>query len=461
MGSPGGKNQKGTTRRGFLKMSAVGAAAAGVIGGIGLSSRRANADEIPTPKADPAKFTAGEFPKGPVSASGRVIGANDRILVAVVGCGGQGFGAHVKGLTSKAKDNNIEPIACCDVYTPRIERARKEMAGAENRTIQGEKDYRKILENKDIDAVFIATPEHWHAQIGVHAMEAGKHIYTEKPMTRYLDEAFQLIDAQKRTGKMAQVGIQYTSDPKWHAIGATVRSGKIGPLVSGQGSYCRNAGKGGEWNYNIEASAGPENLDWDIWLGSAPKRPWNDDSKERFFRYRKFWDYSGGILGDLMPHKLGPFLIASGNPEFPTRVTSIGTRKISLDREVDDTVEVLAEFPSGWTMLFTGSTVNEQGLSDVLRGNKATIYMGGDGAKALPERPFSEEIEEIQIAKASAGTVPDHHKNLFEAIRSGKPLNCPLELGAKVQAILSMAEMSSRLNKMMLFDPVTRTVKPG
>ena len=452
------KNSAGTSRRGFLKMGAAGAAA-GILAGI-AGGRRANADDIPVPKADAVKFSGGEFPKGPIAASGRVIGANDRILCAVIGCGGQGFGAHVKGVKSKSKDNNTELIGCSDLFKPRLERAQKEMTVVDGRTIQAEKDYRRILDNKDIDTVFIATPEHWHAQIAVHAMEAGKHVYVEKPMTRYLDEAFQVMDAQKRTGKLLQLGIQATSDPKWHAIGDSVKAGKIGQLVSGQSSYCRNSGKDGEWNYKIE-DASLDNLDWEIWQGSAAKRPWNDDSKERFFRFRKFWDYSCGILSDLMPHKLGPFLISCGNPEFPIRVCSIGTRKISLDREVDDTVEVLAEFPSGWTMIFTGSTVNEQGLPDVLRGHKATIYMGGDGAKALPERPFSEEVEEFQISKATNTGIPDHHRNLFEAIRSGTKLNCDAEFGAKVQCILALAEMSSRTNKTMLFDPATRVVRAG
>ncbi|HYG74549.1 MAG TPA: Gfo/Idh/MocA family oxidoreductase [Planctomycetota bacterium] len=449
--------KSGPSRRGFFKA----AAAAAVAVGMGGASKAVRADEIPTPKADTTKFIGGKFPTGPVQATGRVIGANDRILCAVIGVGGQGFGAHVKTLKAKAAEINIEQIAACDVYQPRNERAAKEIQVEGRPTPMTNKDYRKLLENKDIDAVWVATPEHWHAQISCHAMEAGKHVYVEKPMTRYLDEAFQMVDCQKRTGKVVQLGIQYTSNQKWHDIGAAVRAGKIGPLVSGQGSYCRNAGKGGEWNYGIDNSAGPENLDWDMWLGSAPKRPWNDDAKARFFRYRKYWDYSAGILGDLMPHKLGPFLIASGTPEYPTRVCSLGTRKISLDREVDDTVEVMAEFPSGWTMLFTGSTVNEQGLPDMLRGHKGTVQMGGGGAKISPERPYAEEVEGGEVAKDSGGGIGDHHKNFIEAIRTGKKPNCDVELGAKIQTILALAEISSRTNRMCVFDEKTREIKAG
>ena len=459
------------SRRSLLK----GAAAAFAVVGIGCTEEQraaaaAPAGAAPAAPAAPASgamdmtgFTAPKRMASTVMNPGRVIGANDRIRIAVIGVGGQGFGAHVKGLRSKEKDNNIEVIGAADCYTPRVERAKAEMLKDRDPapTVFAEKDFRRILDNKDIDAVVVATPEHWHAPVSMMAMDAGKHVYCEKPMTRHLNEAFELVDTQKRTGKVFQLGIQFTSNPKMHAVGDFVRAGKIGQLVTGQSSYCRNAGKKGEWNYAIDAGANLDNLDWDMWLGSAPKRPWNDDSKERFFRYRKYWDYSAGILGDLMPHRMGPFLIASGNPEFPTRVTSVGTRKISLDREVDDNVQVMAEFPSGWTMLFTGSTVNEQGLPDLFRGFKASVYFGGDGAVAKPERPFAEEMEETVIAKGGDTGIPEHHKNWIDAIRTGSKLNCPVEFGAKIQTILSLAEMSSRANRMMLFDEKTRTAKPG
>ena len=428
------------SRRSLIK----GAAAAFALTGLGCTgaNRAAAADAAPVAGAVPTSggmdmkpFTAPPIKPSTVINAGRVIGANDRIRIAVLGVGGQGFGAHLKGLKDKAAENNIEVIGASDVYTPRLERAKAEMLKGVDPapTVFVEKDYRRILDNKDIDAVVVASPEHWHAPMCLHAMDAGKHVYCEKPMTRHLNEAFALVDAQKRTGKIFQLGIQFTSDPKMHAIGKYIRDGKIGPLISGQSSYCRNAGPKGEWNYGIDAGAGPDNLDWDMWLGSAPKRPWNDDSKERFFRYRKYWDYSAGILGDLMPHRMGPFLIASGNPEFPTRVTSVGTRKVSLDREVDDNVQVMAEFPSGWTMLFTGSTVNEQGLPDLFRGHKASVYFGGEGAVAKPERPYAEEMEETVITKGSNHDIPLHQKNWIDAIRTGSKLNCPVEFGAKIQ----------------------------
>ncbi len=471
-----------TTRRDFLKVA--GGAAAGVLvtglsGKASVAAAEKTAGAVPVPKAEPAKFSGGKLPKGPVMATGRAIGANDRINVGFVGTGGQGH-VHVRNFTDKhVKENNIQPVAVCDVYLPRLERNRAyitEKGGVSS--VQAEKDYRRLLENKDIDAIVISTPEHWHAQIAVHAMEAGKHVYIEKPMTRYLDEAFQILDAAKRTGRVVQIGSQRCNDHRYHAAGEAIRSGKIGPLVSGQGSYTRNAGTKGEWNYAIDADAGPNNLDWEMWLGSAPKRPWKadgsgaaqgeqrerDDSKTRFFRYRKYWDYSAGILGDLMPHTLHPFLIASGNPEYPVRVTSTGTRRISTDREVDDTVQVLAEFPSGWTMLWIGSTVNEQGLPDLIRGHKGTIYFpgGGGGLEMRPERPYAEEIEASLPATEGPGeSVPGHEADWLLAIRTGKKPNCDIDLATKVQTIISLAEMSARTDKTILFDEKTRKVTAG
>jgi predicted dehydrogenase len=266
----------------------------------------------------------------------------------------------------------------------------------------------------------------------------------------------------------------------YHAAGQAIRDGKIGKVVMGQGSYTRNS-QNGEWNYGIDGGMTPETLDWDLWLGSAPARPWDAsakgagdgegrermDSKARYHRYRKFSDYSAGILGDLMPHKLHPFLIASGNPEYPVRVSAVGTQ-LGKDREVADTVQVLAEFPSGWSMLFVGSTVNEQGMQDMFRGNKATIYFG-NAVELKPERWASEEIEAatIPVVGPTWESHENHEMNWLDAIRGKKvdgkvvKANCNIDLATKVQTIVSLAEMSIRLNKTMLFDAKTRKVTAG
>ncbi|GAB4460368.1 MAG: Gfo/Idh/MocA family oxidoreductase [Armatimonadaceae bacterium] len=473
-----------TSRRDFLKVAttaAAGALVSGVAGAEPVEARTAagekSAGGIPTPKADTKKLRGGSIPKGPVIAKGRVIGANDRIVVAFVGVGGMG-GAHVGHFTKEAAERNIEIGGICDVFKPRMNwhSGKVKEAGVAAASFVADTDYRKILENKDIDAVIIATPEHWHAQVACQAMDAGKHVYIQKPMTRYIDEAFQIHDTAKRTGKVVQVGSQGCSNMIYHVAGKAAREGKIGKLVLGQGSYTRNNPQG-EWNYGIPADCNPENLDWKKWLGSAPDVEWKEtpgpagggqepmrrDPAALFARYRKYWDYSAGILGDLMPHKLQPFLIASGNPEYPTKVSCLGTRHME-DRDVDDSIQVVAEFPSGWTMLFLGSTVNEQGIQDMFRGEKGTIYFG-NGVELRPERPFAEEIEAatLPVEGPTYESHQNHEKNWLEAIRANDPMkaNCNVDLATKAQVIVSLAEMSARWDKVMLFDAEKREVKAG
>lgn len=469
----------GTTRRDLLKVATV-VAAAGALAVSTTERAEARAEKkasgVPVPNADTKKMISGPYPKAATIAKGRTIGESDQINVAFVGTGGMG-GTHVYNFAKDHAARNIRIVGICDVNKGRREGNKKRAIenGAADESCLCTKDYREILANKDVDAVLIATPEHWHGQIAVHAMEAGKHVYIQKPMTRYLDEAFYVHDAAVRTGRVVQVGSQGSSNMIYHAAGQAIRDGKIGEVVMGQGSYTRNS-QNGEWNYGIDGNLAPDNLDWELWLGSAPARPWDADakgerdgqgrermdSKARYNRYRKFSDYSAGILGDLMPHKLHPFLIASGKPEYPVRVSAVGTQ-LSKDREVADTVQVLAEFPSGWSMLFVGSTVNEQGMQDMFRGHKATIYFG-NAVELKPERWASEEVEAatIPVTGPTWESHENHETNWLDAIRGKvKKANCDIDLATKVQTIVSLAEMSIRLNKTMLFDEKTRKVTVG
>jgi predicted dehydrogenase len=181
--------------------------------------------------------------------SANVAGANNRIVVAVIGVG-FGIGQnHLIGLHEKRNENNTVVAAACDVFSKRRDFA-KEKAGLTDSDVVD--DYRKLLERKDIDAVLIATHDPLHAQITIDALNAGKHVYCEKPLTRYLDEAFKVHDAVKQTGKVFQVGSQGCSAAGWHKCAELVKDGKLGALVWAQSYYCRNS-VAGEWNYMIEA----------------------------------------------------------------------------------------------------------------------------------------------------------------------------------------------------------------
>jgi predicted dehydrogenase len=402
-----------------------------------------------------------------------VIGANDRIVVAYIGVGGQGM-RHVREQKTHAGENNIAQAAVCDVWQKRLLEAKafieKDNSGTQVDTFE---DYRKLLDRKDIDAVTISTVDHWHTRISVDAMNAGKHVYVEKPMTRYLGEAFEIYDAVKKTGKTLQVGSQGCSDMKWHKAAELVKAGKIGQLVMCQGSYMRNTPKG-EWNYPIDEDSKKPGLNWDAWLGPQIKKRASFDA-DHYFRWRKYYPYCAGLLSDLFPHKLHPYMLATGNPEFPLRVACVGSRKILTDnntyvtpedkekyrRDVPEIVQLVAEFPSGMVMHVTSSSVNETGTQELIRGHKANLFMASNKVKLEPEKPFSEELEPEEFTGFQPEDVPPHEKNWFDCIRSGKQPNANIDLAVRVQSVVSLGEMSERLNIMCLFDEKTRKVTTG
>ncbi|MGC8861886.1 MAG: Gfo/Idh/MocA family oxidoreductase [Armatimonadota bacterium] len=427
-------DDRGMSRREFIRKA--GTATAGVVAG-SMMGGRLLAQAAPAP--------------------GRVIGANDRINIGFVGVGGMGSG-HVNMVKQLSQDQNVQIVAVCDVWEKRRQE-NKDRAGLSDSQVYS--DYRKLLENKDIDLVVIATPDHWHAPIAIAAMEAGKHVYVEKPMCRYLDEALKMHATAKRTKRLVQVGSQGCTDIKWHKAGELVKAGKIGTVLSAQGSYRRN-NPNGEWNYPIDPGMTPQTCDWNMWLGNAPKRPF---SPERFFRWRKFWDYGTGIIGDLWSHRLHPLMIALNCNDFAHRVACVGKDICHTDeghgepRDVADETQMMAELPSGAIIYLAGSTVNERGLEDLIRGNKATMFFGGGKIQIRPERPYADEIEEEDVSYEGPGEdQKEHHKNLWYCIRNNKEPNCNIDLGLRVQVIVCMAEESYRKSKMAIWDPAKQRI---
>ncbi len=385
-----------------------------------------------------------------LAGDSQVIGANERIGVGIIGCGGQGM-LHLRKIQQLQQEGErVAVVAVCDVYQKRLDRA------AQAANAKPYRDYRQLLEDPDVDAVFIVTPEHWHAKMTLDALAAGKHIYLEKPITRYLDETIAVYRAAVRSKCVIQVGSQWTSEERWRIAAELVREGRIGKLVWSQTSNCRNS-KGGEWNYPIDPDAKPGvNLDWDAFLGPAPKRPWDP---ERFFRWKKFLDYTGGIVTNLFPHVLHQIFLIIG-AEFPTRVAATGGIFVHKDREVPDTFHMMAEFPSGHTLLVAGSTANERGLEVLVRGHKANLLLSGRNILIQPERVYADEVEPVTIpAPPLTDPLIAHHRNFFECIRDQtKQPNCPIDVAHKVMVTLALAELSYREGKMKIFDPETQRV---
>src|SRR5689334_14710704 len=302
---------------------------------------------------------------------GRILGANDRINVGLIGCGGRGTYVG-KAFAKYASGNNnaCQIVAVCDVYTKR------RRLNAENHQCKAYADYREILALPDVDAVIIATPDHWHAKIALEALDNGKDVYLEKPMCHTNEEAKKLVETVRETKRVVQVGSQTTSADQWWKAKKAIADGMIGKIIMSQGSYHRNSIEG-EWNWPIDANAGPNGkgddyIDWDTWLGPAPKRPWDAD---RFFRFRKYWDYSGGIATDLFFHVVAPLNICWDKPQFPTRVVASGGIYAFHDREVPDTFHLLAEYPEGHSLVLSSSMANSQHIPGLLRGHEGTLIM--------------------------------------------------------------------------------------
>jgi predicted dehydrogenase len=430
----------GATRREFIKKSTLAAAAA------------ASVNLFKTPV-----YGQNQAP------SAGVAGANNRLRVAYIGTGNQGQ-FHIQNQKDSAAANNIEQVAVCDLSTTRQADAAKIIGG----NVKIFENYEELLAVKDIDAVTIATHDIWHCKTSLAALDAGKHVYCEKPMTRYLPEAFEVYDKVKSTGKIYQVGSQGCSAAAWHKAAELIKGGQIGIPVWAQGYYCRNS-KDGEWNLPVpEWAKNPKDVNWDKW--QQPVRDKQPLNAEAYIRWRKYYPYCAGMLGDLVPHRLLPLMLATGNPEFPTRVTSLGTKNVHADatppgnpeRDAPEQVEILAEFPSGFTLVIVVSTVNARSPGFVIYGHKASLEIGtsGERIQLIPEKPYSDDIDLANYdGLTPIESVPEHEKNWFESIRANKAPNANIDLSIRAQVVISLAEMSNRMNMMCLWDEKERKIK--
>lgn len=399
--------------------------------------------------------------------SANVNGANDRISIGYIGIGGKpsncpGMGLGHIGMQKKAAaELNIRQAAVCDLWEVRNDIAKKTI---ETSDVSSYTDYRSILDRKDIDAVLIATHDVWHARCSIEAMDAGKHVYCEKPVTRYLGEVFDVYDTVKRTKKVYQGGSQGTSAEGWHKAAEIIKSGKLGKLVWARGAYLRN-NPAGEWNYSM--IDGADAIDWNKWLGPVKVRP-SQFNPDHFFRWRKFYPYCGGLLGDLVPHRLYPLMLATGSPEFPKRVVCIGTHNIHSDkntqgaemRDVPEYVQITAEFPSGFVLSINSSSVSGSAPGFTIYGHDGTMNLADPGNEIsfTPERHKSEEVDSISLRALGKEDQVVHTRNWLDCIRTGAVPNCNIDLAVKGQTVISLAEMSDRLGIACFFDEKTRKV---
>ena len=375
----------------------------------------------------------------------QIAGANERLRIGVIGCGGMA-NAHMQRLMkAPGHGKDYAFTAVCDLYDKRRDAAA---------TLTGGKPYtryRELLADKDVDYILNATPEHWHSRITIDAIEAGKHVYCEKPMTRTVEQAKAVLAKVKAHPQIKmQVGVQGMSDDSYITANRYVKDGALGRVVMAQIDYSRN-GKQDLWEYEYDPDIKPGvNFDWKTWLGDTPKREFDPD---RFHRWRKYWDYSGGISGDLFVHRVTR-VIKSLDLKFPEFGMAAGGRRVFTETkgDVPDTMDVLLDYPEGVTVQLVSSMANDRKIDHLLRGHKATLEFDRNGFTITPQTLYKDEAKEIVHKKSGAEDVLLHHLNLQAAIRKGEALNCPPELGLYGVVASEMGVQSLRRRAYMKWD---------
>lgn len=392
---------------------------------------------------------------GALAAHGQV-GANEKIRIGLIGAGGQGNW----NLDELLKQPDVVVTAVCDVWKARREKTMAKCGG----NAKGYNDFREVLARKDIDAVLIATPPHWHALMAVAAAEAGKDFYLEKPMTLSVAEGFAVLKAAQKHKRVTQVGTQIHATPNYHKIVDLVRSGVIGKVACARTFHVLNQGPEGIGNE--PDSDPPEGLDWDMWLGPGPKRAFHRLLAEDSYHHPSFLAYSGGWTAGMAPHVVDlPFWALE--LDYPLCTSSSGGRYIIRDcGDAYDFHEVLWQYPN-FTMNWTTSLVNsfafnlqfgkgcERRRGIYIQGVDGTIIADYNYLRIVPEG------DRMKDAPTTQKTVPDspgHHREWLDCIRSRQQPSCNVGYHHKLDVAINLSLLSLKLGRSVRFDPKTRTI---
>lgn len=391
-----------------------------------------------------------------LSAAGaaRAKGANARVNVATIGCGGMGH-AHLNTLVPLREQGRVNIVKVCDVWQKRLDSA-VGLTGAE-----GVRDWRRVIDDPAVEAVTIATPDHWHAPMALAALEAGKDVYCEKPMTYWADlsQPRRIAAAVAEHRRVLQVGTQGMNDSIWTQLGERLRAGAAGRLIHAQASDIRNGPLGVYEPSSFDPDAKPgENLDWEMWLGPAPKREWEPG---RFFAFRSFWDYSGGVGTDFFPHLLTPLATAM-NLDFPLTASATGGLYALRDgREIPDIFTLTLEYPGGPSVLLVGSVACGLGLPTVIRGQSGTVTLEGNGAVIRPEKAITGEQADEVIERTQGGSLIGHFSDWLDCIASRQQPRSNAALGYRVMVALHLGIRSFLEGRQLRFDRRTEAVEEG
>jgi predicted dehydrogenase len=411
------------------------------------------------------------------SDTGKPVAANDHIQIALIGAGGQG-----QGDTKVAVQvPGVKLVAVADCYDGRLEHS-KELWGNDIFTTR---DYSEILARKDIDAVIVGTPDHWHKQVSIDAMKAGKDVYCEKPMIHLYADGPQMIETARSTNRIIQVGSQRVSSVIYAKAKELLASGAIGQLNMVTARWDRNSSMGA-WNYTVPLDASTETCDWQRFLGTAPKIPYNP---EHFFQWRKWKAYGSGVAGDLFVHLFSGTHFITGSLG-PTRAMATGGIRFWKDgRDVPDLMLGLFDYPEGFNLslrvnfedggeeneglIFTGSegTIEIAGNSVILSRvplQKAPGYTIETFTKAMQARlleaywekyPKNHPMGEPQlgyekyVAADGYSDSYDHFKNFFSAVRTRQPVVEDATFGFRAAGAALLSNLSYEKGTVVHWDP--------
>ncbi len=431
-------------------------------------------------------------------AVGKVKGANERLNFAILGPGGRAQ-AHIGHLLDMKKEGRlVDIIGVCDVwdgFEGEVTTWDGKPTGKQNKTTKHfgrglypsakrcgldindkekvTKDYRRLLDCKDIDAVVIATPDHWHAKMAIDAMEAGKDVYCEKPMCHTIDEARRITETQAKTKQIFTVGVQSTAHPIWRKANEMITAGKIGHVMQGQTSYFRNSAMG-QWRYyELLEEMNPSTVDWKMFLGTAfglaPDQPFN---RAKYAQWRCYWDFGGGMYTDLFVHQTTHLIQAMG-VRFPRRVVGAGGLYLEYDgRDVPDVATVVADYDEGCQVIISATMCNDTQLGEVIRGHTGTItFEGGESFRIAPQviqgqpappgqnRGGGGELVTVDFSSKGDGDTRALWNHFIECIQSRNPETlCPAETGYAAIATVNLGVDSYRHGKAYFFDKGTGKV---
>ncbi len=386
---------------------------------------------------------------------------NSELQLAWIGTGSRGY--YLMERLYKGSAQPFKVVATCDTYDGNLARGKDRIQTMGGNTPKTYKDYRDLLQDKSIDAVVIATPEHLHHAMAMAALKAGKHIYIEKPLAHTIEEGAEIVKLADKSGKVVQVGTQNRSNALYQKAKEMLAQGMIGEIHYVRAFWYRNSLQDNPaWRYTIPADANEQNSDWEKFLGPAPKRAFH---KGRYYQWRLYWDYSGGISTDLLVHQTDITNFVCGKTVPASCAASGGVYRwtdANDDREVPDCMSAIYEYSDKFHINYSCYFGNENfGYGEQFMGNEGTIEVINRQVLTFTPETFrgkapahvaARKGTKIELPGNDNNAVEAHVRNWVEAIRGKEKVIASVHVGQQAAISGHMATLSLRNRKTVLWD---------